>query len=110
MTPDLFTRAESAAAFVLSQTQAASADRARAGLGLGSFADDLTERAHSLCRHSDVSAFDGGGTCRATRRRASRAKLPVAVMQGRVHLYEGYPAAEVAFPTRVLGRMLAYAL
>src|SRR5208282_3866004 len=30
--------------------------------------------------------------------------VPVAVMQGRVHLYEGYPAAEVAFPTRVLGR------
>jgi len=28
----------------------------------------------------------------------------VAVMQGRVHLYEGYTAAEVAFPTRVLAR------
>ncbi len=30
--------------------------------------------------------------------------IPVAVMQGRVHLYEGYSASEVAFPTRVLGR------
>jgi purine-nucleoside phosphorylase len=30
--------------------------------------------------------------------------VPVAVMQGRVHLYEGYSAAEVAFPVRVLGR------
>lgn len=28
--------------------------------------------------------------------------VPVAVMQGRVHLYEGYAPWEVAFPTRVL--------
>ena len=31
------------------------------------------------------------------------AGVPVAVMQGRVHAYEGYPLAEVTFPTRVLG-------
>ncbi len=28
---------------------------------------------------------------------------PVAVMQGRVHAYEGYPLDDVTFPTRVLG-------
>ncbi len=30
------------------------------------------------------------------------AGTPVAVMQGRVHAYEGYPVADVVFPTRVL--------
>jgi purine-nucleoside phosphorylase len=31
------------------------------------------------------------------------AGVNVAVMQGRVHAYEGYPMSEVVFPTRVLG-------
>jgi inosine/guanosine/xanthosine phosphorylase family protein len=30
-------------------------------------------------------------------------KLPVAVLEGRVHLYEGYTPAEVVFPVRALG-------
>ena len=33
------------------------------------------------------------------------AGVPIAVMQGRVHLYEGYSAKEVIFPMRVLGRL-----
>jgi purine-nucleoside phosphorylase len=36
--------------------------------------------------------------------------IPVAAMQGRVHLYEGYSPQQVAFPTRVLGRMGVQAL
>jgi purine-nucleoside phosphorylase len=33
------------------------------------------------------------------------AGVPIAVMQGRVHEYEGYGPNQVAFPTRVLARM-----
>jgi len=33
------------------------------------------------------------------------AGVDVYIMQGRVHYYEGYSAAEVAFPIRVLGRL-----
>jgi purine-nucleoside phosphorylase len=29
-------------------------------------------------------------------------RLPVAILEGRVHLYEGYAAAEVVFPVRVM--------
>ncbi len=36
--------------------------------------------------------------------------IAVAAMQGRVHLYEGYSAQEVAFPIRVFGRMGVRAL
>jgi len=32
-------------------------------------------------------------------------KLPVAIMQGRVHFYEGYEMSEVMFLARVLGRL-----
>ena len=35
---------------------------------------------------------------------------PVAVLQGRFHLYEGYSASEVAFPVRVLGHLGASCL
>lgn len=32
-------------------------------------------------------------------------KVPVVIMQGRVHYYEGYPMADVVLPTRLMGLM-----
>ncbi|MFZ0686767.1 MAG: purine-nucleoside phosphorylase [Terriglobales bacterium] len=104
MTQDLFTRAEAAAAFVQSQT----AVRPRLGLvlgsGLGSFADDLREAVR--IPYGEIPGFPRSTAVGHAGQLVIglSGDVPVAVMQGRVHLYEGYSAAEVAFPTRVLGR------
>jgi purine-nucleoside phosphorylase len=104
MTADLFTRAESAAAFVLSQTKLRPKIGLVLGSGLGAFADDLTDAAR--IPYADIPTFPRSTAVgHAGQLMVGLAgDVPVAVMQGRVHLYEGYSAAEVAFPTRVLAR------
>ncbi|MFB3141071.1 MAG: purine-nucleoside phosphorylase [Candidatus Acidiferrales bacterium] len=75
------------------------------GSGLGAFADglqDATAIPYQQIPHFPVSTAVGHagrlvvGQC---------AKIPVAVMQGRVHFYEGYSLREVTFPIRVLGTL-----
>ncbi len=67
---NLFTRAESAAAFVLSQTKL----RPRIGLvlgsGLGAFADELVN-AHSVRANPDLSALHSDRPCRTACHRQS---------------------------------------
>ena len=105
MTPDLFARAESAAAFVLSQTALRPKIGLVLGSGLGAFADDLIEAVR--IPYEQISSFPRSTAIGHAGQLVigKSGEVPVAVMQGRVHLYEGYSAAEVAFPTRVLGRM-----
>jgi purine-nucleoside phosphorylase len=102
---DQFTRAESAAAFLLSQTSLRPKIGLVLGSGLGGFADELTDAVR--IPYSQVPGFSRStaighagqmviGKC---------GDVTVAAMQGRVHLYEGYSAQQVAFPTRVMGRM-----
>jgi purine-nucleoside phosphorylase len=102
---DLFTRAESAAAFVLSQTKLRPQIGLVLGSGLGAFADELMKAVRipyaqiPTFPHSTAIGHAGQLVL------GQAGDVPVAVMQGRVHLYEGYSASEVAFPIRVLGRM-----
>src|SRR6202051_1073586 len=105
MHTDLFTRAESAAAFVLSQTSLRPQIGLVLGSGLGAFADDLT--AAVRIPYADIPAFPRSTASGHAGQlvMGKSGDVPIAVMQGRVHLYEGYSADEVAFPTRVLGRM-----
>jgi purine-nucleoside phosphorylase len=100
-----FTLAESAAEFVLTQTSL----RPRIGLvlgsGLGGFADSLSEAAR--IPYAEIPAFPRSTAIgHAGQMVIGKAgSVSVAAMQGRVHLYEGYSAQEVAFPMRVFGRM-----
>jgi purine-nucleoside phosphorylase len=105
MTPDLFARAESAAAFIRSQTQLRPKIGLVLGSGLGSFADDLSEAVR--IPYAQIPSFPRSTAIGHAGQLVvgKSGNVPVAVMQGRAHLYEGYSAAEVAFPTRVLGRI-----
>ena len=104
-TNDLFTRADSAAQFLLSQTKL----RPRIGLvlgsGLGAFADQMSDAAR--IPYSQISGFPRSTAIGHAGQMVigNAGGIPTAVMQGRVHLYEGYSAQEVAFPMRVFGRM-----
>ena len=104
MTDD-YTRAESAAQFLLSQTKLRPKIGLVLGSGLGAFADELTSAAR--IPYSQIPAFPRSTAIgHAGQMVIGRAgDNPLAAMQGRVHLYEGYSAKEVAFPIRVFGRM-----
>ncbi|MBI3644389.1 MAG: purine-nucleoside phosphorylase [Acidobacteriales bacterium] len=104
-TQDVFPRAESAAAFVLSQTKLRPQIGLVLGSGLGAFADELTKAVR--IPYAQIPSFPRSTAIgHAGQLVVGKAgDVPVAVMQGRVHLYEGYSVNEVAFPVRVLGRM-----
>ena len=102
---DVFARAESAAAFVLSQTELRPQIGLVLGSGLGAFADELADS--TRIPYAQIPTFpQSTAVGHAGQLVLGKAgDVPVAVMQGRAHLYEGYSASEVAFPVRVLGRM-----
>jgi purine-nucleoside phosphorylase len=103
--PDDFTNAESAALFLLDQTPLRPKIGLVLGSGLGGFADELSGATRvpyaniPFFPHSTAVGHAGQMVI------GNAEGIPVAAMQGRVHLYEGYSAREVAFPTRVFGRM-----
>ena len=102
---DDFSRAEAAAQFVLSQSGLRPSLALVLGSGLGSFADELSEAVRipymAIPFFPRSTAIGHAGQMVI----GKVSDVPVAAMQGRVHLYEGYSPKEVAFPVRVFGRM-----
>jgi purine-nucleoside phosphorylase len=100
-----FVRAETATKFILKKTRLRPKIALVLGSGLGAFADEFAEATripYTKIPHFPRSTAIGHagqlviGTVEG---------VAVAGMQGRVHLYEGYSAKEVAFPIRVFARM-----
>ncbi|MGC2161053.1 MAG: purine-nucleoside phosphorylase [Silvibacterium sp.] len=99
-----YDQASEAAQFIATQTALRPTIAIVLGSGLGGFASQI-ENAVAL-PYRDIPHFPQStapghsgrlllGTIQGT---------PVAVMQGRVHGYEGYAASQIAFPARVLAR------
>jgi purine-nucleoside phosphorylase len=102
---DRFTPAESAAAFLSQQTSLRPKIGVVLGTGLGAFADELTDA--TRIPYSQIPAFPRSTAIgHAGQMVIGKTQgTPIVAMQGRVHLYEGYSASEISFPTRVLGRV-----
>ena len=102
---DQFTLADSAAQLILQRTPLQPKIGLVLGSGLGAFADSLTDA--TRVPYVEIPSFPQSTAIgHAGRMVVGQAgNVPVAAMQGRVHLYEGYSAQQVAFPIRVFGRM-----
>ena len=102
---DQFTLAETAAQSILKRTPLRPKIGLVLGSGLGGFADSLADA--TRIPYAEIPNFPRSTAIgHAGRMVIGKAgAVPVAVMQGRVHLYEGYSAQEAAFPIRVFGRM-----
>jgi purine-nucleoside phosphorylase len=107
---DTYTLAESAAAFLLAKITLRPKIGVVLGSGLGAFADELSDAAR--VPYSQIPSFPRSTAIGHAGQMVigKSGDVPVAAMQGRVHLYEGYSAEQVAFPMRVLGRMGVKAL
>ena len=100
-----FERASAAADVVLSRTPLRPTIGVVLGSGLGAFADALSDAItipYSLIPHFPQSTAIGHAGKLVIGKVGG---IELAGMQGRVHLYEGYSAQEVAFPIRVFTLM-----
>ena len=102
---ELVVRLAEAVKFIQSKTPLRPAVGLVLGSGLGAFArslDKATVIPYGQIPHFPVSTAIGHTGELVV---GQSQGVPIAVMSGRAHLYEGYTAEQVVFPIRVLGRM-----
>ena len=100
-----FLRAERAAKFILGKTKLRPHIALVLGSGLGDFADEFGNA--TKIPYAKIPNFPQSTAIGHAGRLVigNVGNIPVAAMQGRVHLYEGYSPKEVTFPIRVFARM-----
>jgi purine-nucleoside phosphorylase len=103
--PGEFECAGLAADFVFSRTKLRPQIALVLGSGLGAFAEEFAEA--TKIPYAEIPYFPRSTAIGHAGQLVigKVGAVPVAAMQGRVHLYEGYSAKEVAFPVRVFARM-----
>jgi len=100
-----FARADAAAKFILKKTTLRPKIALVLGSGLGAFADEFAGAVkipYAKIPHFPQSTAIGHAGQLV---HGKVGDTEVVGMQGRVHLYEGYSAKDVAFPVRVFARM-----
>ena len=105
-----FTRAEEAARFLRERTKLRPQVALVLGSGLGSFADELSGAVripYADIPHFPLPSAEGHAGKLVI---GNLGTVPVACMQGRVHLYEGHSVRDVVFPVRALARFGVRAL
>jgi purine-nucleoside phosphorylase len=115
MSKDVFTNATTAADFLRASTAASPHPVSPKiavvlGSGLGAFAERISNPI--VIPYANIPNFPqstvpghSGKLVVGTIGGGKAGGIPIAVMQGRVHGYEGYSPGEVTFPVRVLGRL-----
>jgi purine-nucleoside phosphorylase len=100
-----YERAGEAADFIFAKTKLRPKIALVLGSGLGAFADEFTNAAK--IPYADIPHFPQSTAIGHAGKLVigQVGAIPVAGMQGRVHLYEGYSAKEVVFPIRTFARM-----
>ena len=75
------------------------------GSGLGDFADEI--KIEATVDYTDIEGFPTSTVAGHKGRFVFGyvGSVPVVIMQGRVHYYEGYPMTDVVLPTRLMGMM-----
>jgi purine-nucleoside phosphorylase len=100
---DIYSKAQQAAENIFSVANVRPQIGIILGSGLGAFASQVRDAI--AIRYAEIPHFPQSTVAGHSGKLVlgTIGGIPVAVMQGRVHAYEGYAMDQVTFPTRVLG-------